>query len=168
MHWVGGEEAIMLPHRAGSQRMARGGVSSRPDAWAHRGGSTGEKCAAEPLGPQVSVLGEGWARRACGRITQDRKRHCDGLGACDGSRKNTIVQGSVEWVPGPARRRGRGVSDGEQPSVGGRFRQPERTPFSRVPPAFGLRSLLTRRRKNGYIPVRVGRPGEKNSRTSKN
>ena len=27
----------MLPHRAGTQRMARGSVSSRPDAWAHPG-----------------------------------------------------------------------------------------------------------------------------------
>ena len=32
------EEAIMLQHRAVSQRMARGGVSSRPDALVHQGG----------------------------------------------------------------------------------------------------------------------------------
>ena len=37
------------------------------------------------------------------------------------SRQNTIVQESVQWVPwpGPARRRGRGVSDGGWPPVGG-------------------------------------------------
>ena len=29
--------------------------------------------------------------------------------------------------PGPAQRRGRGVSDGGLPPVGGRFRQPDRT-----------------------------------------
>ena len=68
------EEAIMLPHRAGSQRMARGGVSSRPDAWAHPGGHRRKMCggAAWPAG----VLGQGWA---CGRITQDRKMQREGL-----------------------------------------------------------------------------------------
>ena len=49
--------------------------------------------------------------------------------------------------PGPAQRRGRGVSDGGRPPVGGRFRQPDRTPFFRLTPALGLRSL----RKNGYV-----------------
>ena len=58
--------------------MAREGVSSRPDAWAHPGGhdGIGGKCAAEPLGPQVS-LGQGWA--ACGRITQDRQMQREAL-----------------------------------------------------------------------------------------
>ena len=51
--------------------------------------------------------------------------------------------------PGPAQRRGRGVSDGGRPPVGGQFRQPDRTPFFRLTPAFGLRSL----RKNGYVPA---------------
>ena len=62
------EEAIMLQQRAGSQRMARGGVSSRPDAWTHLGGRRRKMCggAAWPAG----VLGRGWA---CGRITLDRK-----------------------------------------------------------------------------------------------
>ena len=51
--------------------------------------------------------------------------------------------------PGPAQRRGRGVSDGGRPPVGGRFRQSDRTPFFRHTPAFGLRSS----RKNGYVPT---------------
>ena len=45
--------------------------------------------------------------------------------------------------PGPAQRRSRGVSDGGRPQVGGRFRQPDKTPFFRLTPAFGLRSLDT-------------------------
>ena len=66
---------------------------------------TGGKCAAEPLGQQVS--GQGWA---CARITQDRKMQREGLRKGDGiiSRQNTIVQESVQWAPwpGPARRPG--------------------------------------------------------------
>ena len=64
------------------------------------------------------------------------------------SRQNTSVQESVQRVPwpGPARSRGRGVSDGGRPPVGGRFRQPDRTPPFRLTPAFGLRSL----RNNGH------------------
>ena len=73
----------MLPHRAGSQRMARGGVSSRPDAWARPGGPghLRKMCggAAWPAG----ALGQG---RACGRIAQDRKMQREGLGACDGTK----------------------------------------------------------------------------------
>ena len=75
------------------------------------------------------------------------------------SRQNTIVQESVQWVPwpGPARKRGRGVSDGGRPPVGDRFRvrQPDRTPFFRLTPAFGLRSL----RKNGYVLTGVDGTG---------
>ena len=43
------------------------------------------------------------------------------------SSRNTIVQESVQWVPWPkpARRRGRRVSDGGRPPVGGRIRQPD-------------------------------------------
>ena len=36
------------------QRVARGGVRSRPDAWAPHLGGHRRTCAAEPLGPQVS------------------------------------------------------------------------------------------------------------------
>ena len=72
------------------------------------------------------------------------------------SRQNTIVQESVQWVPwpGPARRRGRGVSDGGRPPVGGRFRQPDRTPFLRLTPAFGLRSL---RKNDNVLPCAEGK-----------
>ena len=66
---VGREEPIMLQHRAGSQRMAQGGASSGPVAWAHPGGhrrNMARVCrgmgggAAWPAG----VLGQGWE---CGR-----------------------------------------------------------------------------------------------------
>ena len=57
--------------------------------------------------------------------------------------------------PGPAQRRGRGVSDGGGPPVGGRLRQSDRTPFFRLTPAFGLRSL----RKNGYVLTGVDGTG---------
>ena len=66
------EEMIMLPHRAGSQRMARGGVSSRPDAGTHPGGprrnmarvwhAVSGGAAWRPSG--LGVLGQGWE---CGR-----------------------------------------------------------------------------------------------------
>ena len=59
------------------------------------------------------------------------------------SRQNTMVQESVQWVPWPGPRPG-----SERRPVGGRFRQPDRTPFFRPTPAFGLRSL----RKYGYVP----------------
>ena len=42
----------------------------------------------------------------------------------------------------------RGVSDSSRPPVGGRFRQPDRTPFFRLAPAFGFLLL----RNNGYVP----------------
>ena len=70
----------MLPHRAGSQRMARGGVSSRPDAWAHPGGHRRNKArvrrvmdggAAWPAG----VLGQGWE---CGRSHKIAKCNAKG------------------------------------------------------------------------------------------
>ena len=53
-------------------------------------------------------------------------------------------QTRVPW-PGPARRCGRGVSDGGLPAAGGRFRQPESvTGQSTVLPAHsGLRHLFT-------------------------
>ena len=48
--------------------------------------------------------------------------------------------------PKPARRRGRGLSDrGRRLQVGGRLRQPDRTPFFRLTPAFGLRLQLPNR-----------------------
>ena len=47
------------------------------------------------------------------------------------------------------------MSDGGRPPVGGRFRQPDRTPFFRLTPAFGLRSL----RKNGYVLTGVDGTG---------
>ena len=50
------EEAIVLPHRAGSKRMARGCVSSRPDAWAHLGGHR-RKCVAKPPDSKGSACG---------------------------------------------------------------------------------------------------------------
>ena len=119
--------------------MARGGVSSRQDAWAQLGGHRPKMCcgAAWPAG----VLNQG---RAGGRITQDSKMQREGLrkGDCSEyfSRPNTIVQECVQWVPwpGPARRRGRAVSNGGRPPVGCRFHQPDRTPFFRLTPAFGL------------------------------
>ena len=40
-------------------------------------------------------------------------------------------------------------SEGGRPPVGRRFRQPDRTPFFRLTPAFGLPSL----RKNGYVQI---------------
>ena len=60
--------------------MARGGVSSRPDALAHPGGHRRKMCggAAWPAG----VLGQGWA---CGRITQVRKMQREVLRKGDGS-----------------------------------------------------------------------------------
>ena len=51
----------------------------------------------------------------------------------------------------PARRRDKAVRYGGQPPVGGRFRQPYRTPFFRLTPAFSLRPL----RKNGCVSVAV-------------
>ena len=38
------------------------------------------------------------------------------------------------------------MSDGGRPLVGGRFRQPDRTPFFRLTPSFGLRTDTFRRR----------------------
>ena len=74
-------------------------------------------------------------RKGCGsELYFEAKHNCTG--------KRTMCP----W-PGPAQRRGRGVSDGGRPLVGGRFGQPDRTPFFRLIPAFGLRSL----RKNGYV-----------------
>ena len=84
----------------------------------------------------------------------------EGLGTCKGSElyfetnkqlSRKVFNGFRPW-PGPAcrsrrRRRGRGVSDGGQPPVGGRFCQPDRSPFCRLTPAFALRSLW----KNGYV-----------------
>ena len=64
------------------------------------------------------------------------------------SRQNTIVhlgppgQG-VHSRPGAGLEAG--VSDGGRPPVGGRFRQPDRTPYFRLTPAFGLRSLCNER-----------------------
>ena len=49
-------------------------------------------------------------------------------------------------------RPGRGVSDGGRPPVGGRFRQPDRTPFFLLTPVLGLRSL----RNNGYVLSQAG------------
>ena len=69
------------------------------------------------------------------------------------SRQNTIVKESVQWAlwSGPARRRGRGVSDGG-PAAGSVNRTEHRSdPFFRLNPAFGLRSL----RKNGYVLVTI-------------
>ena len=50
--WEATSESQSCPRAA----VARGGVSSRPDLWAHPGGhyGIGGKCAAEPLGQQVS------------------------------------------------------------------------------------------------------------------
>ena len=74
------EEAIMLQHRACSQRMpgAGGGVSSRPDAWAHPEGHRRKMCCgvAWPAG----FLGQGWAYEL---ITQEMQR--EGLRKGDGS-----------------------------------------------------------------------------------
>ena len=72
----------MLQHRAGSQRMARGGLGSRPDAWAHPG---------HGRAPAVNVQRSRLARRCprsgvgVGRITQDRKMQREGLRKGDGS-----------------------------------------------------------------------------------
>ena len=82
----------------------------------------------------AGVLGQ--AREECARITQDRKMQREGLGTCKGSElyfetnkqlSRKVFNGFRPW-PGPAcrsrrRRRGRGVSDGGQPPVGGRFCQ---------------------------------------------
>ena len=75
--------------------MARGGVSSRPDAWAHPAGRR-RKCAAEPL------LGQGWA---CGRITQDRKMQREGRGTPDAPEFHFEIAHKSVPGPGPARRR---------------------------------------------------------------
>ena len=75
------------------------------------------------------------------------------------SRKNTIVQESAQWARAGSKVRRRRVSDGGRPPVGGWFRQPDRTLFFRLTPAFGLRSL----RKNGYVlDVFVPSLGEQN------
>ena len=70
----------------------------------------------------------------------------EGLRAFDGSElyfetKHYCTGKVYNGLLGPGRLRG-----GRRP-VGSRFRQPDRTPFFRLTPAFGLRSL----RKNAYV-----------------
>ena len=69
----------MLQHRAGAQRMARGGVSGRRDASDSTAGWPWRKCAPEPLGPQVSWAKDGSAGEA------HRKMQRKGRGTCDDS-----------------------------------------------------------------------------------
>ena len=123
------EEAVMLPHGlgAGSLRTARGGVSSRTDARAHwhPGGELRKMCRGADW--PACVAGQGWA---CRRIThwRDRKVQREGLGACDGSelyfetKHSCTEKCTMGSRPGPAQRRGRGVSDGGRPPVAGRVR----------------------------------------------
>ena len=141
--------------------MARGGVSSRPDAWVHSGGLGGECAAARSrfklarrcLSPRPGVGVR--ADRTGSQMQREGPRKGDGSELYfETKRKKT--QESVQWVyagflgPVPAWRRGREVSDG------GRFRQQDSTPsrFFRLTPAFGLRSLpglRPQRWKNGYV-----------------
>ena len=103
----------MLPHRAGSQRMVRGGVHSRPDTW---------QTPAEMCGSHMTA-----------------KMQREGLGTSDdlelyfetqhnGKGKGTL--GSLARAVSEARA---GVSNGGRQPVGGR--QPDRTPFFQVTPA---------------------------------
>ena len=90
-----------------------------------------------------------WPRVGVRAITQYRKMQREGLRGSAwpniyfGSKHKLHMECTMDPRPGPARRRGRGERDG----TGRRFRQPDRTPFFRLTPAFGLRSL----RKNGYV-----------------
>ena len=83
-------------------------------------------------------------RAASGRRGRPARRRAEPGAATPGG-SHRIAK--VQWVPWPrpARRRGRAP-------VGGRFREPDRTPFFRLTPAFGLRSL----RKNGYLSAARG------------
>ena len=81
--------------------MARGGVSSRPDAWAHPGGHRWKMCsgAAWPAG----VLGQG------GRASeQDRKMQLEGLRKGDGlgmifRDKTQLYRKVYNGLPSPGR-----------------------------------------------------------------
>ena len=107
---------------------------------------TAGKCAVEPLGLRQGV-----------GVRADHTGSQNAMQRELFSRQNTIVQKSVQCAPGPgpAQRRGRGVSDGGRPPVGGRFRHPDRSLFFRLTPAFGLCSL----RKNGYVLTGVDETG---------
>ena len=109
---LGGKEAIIiLRHRAGSQGIARGGVSCRPDAWAQPGGQTvapaenvlqsrlARRCPMSRVGVQADHTGSHNAPR--------RARNVCPLGFISRS-KRLVHRKGVQWVPwpGPARRRG--------------------------------------------------------------
>ena len=98
---------------------------------------------------------------ACGPrwITQDRKMQREGLGACDGSELEYYFDSEKQHnctskctMGSRARTGSEARSDGGQPGpaapVGGRFRQPDRTSFFRLTPAFRLR--VRSLRMNGY------------------
>ena len=118
-----------------------GGVSSRPDGWAHPGGRWRKMC----CGAAGAGAGAAWpAGRAGGshRIAKCNAKGWERVTARNHiSRQSIIVQKSVQWAPwpGPAQSAaGDSVSNGGRPPVGGRFRQPDRTPFFRLTPALDL------------------------------
>ena len=110
------EEAIMLPHRACSQRMAQGGVSSRPDACAHPGRHRRRrKMCSGAAWPADVRTGVGVRADHTGSQNATRKDKKKVIARNYISRQTqlyTWARRAKMYIagPGPARRRGLGVT----------------------------------------------------------
>ena len=91
-----------------------GGVSSRPDGWAHPGGRRRKMC--------CGAAWPAWSAGGPHRITKCNANGWERVTARNYiSKQSTMVQNSVQWArwPGPAQRRGRGVTAADRRSTAG-------------------------------------------------